>query len=230
MKLGKSLEIFVLRGEYKFRLVSKIEDIQKGRVCVTLITAKTHVFQFYHTDRISFVYKDENRLWNWSDVIGGTTELDGYQLHCFYTDKEGESYNRRNSYRVFIGEDIKLHYYITASNKVAKVSGFEEEDKNIEQKSEGKEMKEMVCDGFIKDLSENGAGIFSDERFSLKDEISFTIYSDFGSFICKAEIVRVSQENHGIYKRFYGCYFTESDRRLIKHLFKLQRQALQNNR
>lgn len=215
MKLGKSLEIFVFRGEYKFRLVSKIEDVVKGRVSVTLIASKNRVFQFYDTDKIFFVYRDENRLWKWNNVMPGMTEIDGYKLHCFYTDKEGESFNRRNSYRVFIGEDIKLFY------------PKEDEDNNIGDDSE---TEMLVCDGFLKDLSENGAGIFSDERFSLKDILSFTVYTDLGALQCKAEVVRISQENHGIYRRYYGCCFVKSDQNLTKFLFSKQRQLLHSKR
>lgn len=227
MKLGKSLEIFVLRGDYRFRLVSKIEDVKNGRVCVTQIATRNRLFQFYDTDEISFIYRNENRLWKWNHVIPGTTELDGYQLHCFYSDKEGETYNRRNAYRVFIGEEITLHY-IPSRERVL-LAGKSVQSEEQEETKEA-EPEEMVCDGFLKDLSENGAGIFSDERFSLKDEISFTVYTDMGMYQCRAEIVRISPENHGIYKRYYGCSFIQTDKDLIRFLYQRQRQYLRNAR
>lgn len=37
--LGKTLEIFVEREDYRYRLVSKVEDTNAFRVCVTAIAS-----------------------------------------------------------------------------------------------------------------------------------------------------------------------------------------------
>jgi PilZ domain. len=220
LKLGKSIDIIVIRGDYKFRLVSKLEDVQEKRVCVTLIEAKNRTFHFYETDEISFLYRNEDRLWIWNKVKAGETMLDGYRVHYFETSQKGESYNRRNAYRLFIGEDIKLFYPESTKNKTVA-----EADKEAEE-----EEQYLECNGFLKDLSENGAGIFSDERFALKNNITFYLDTEFGKLKCTGEVVRIVEETHGIYRKYYGCSLIQSERNLSRYLFKLQKLQIQKAR
>ena len=222
MKLGKSLEILIDRDGYHYRLVSKIEDITSDRVCVTLIASRSKVFRFLEEDKVDIVYKDENRLWKWSGVKAGVVLLEDTYVHCFFTQKQGETYNRRETFRVFLGEETKITYYVPDVEK------SKEEDKT-DSKNE-KVDSEKVCEGFIKDISETGVGIFSSQQFEKGEIIEITILSDFGNVVCKGEVVRISDEKHGIYKNYYGIYFTETSKNLPKFIFAQQRLQLQNQR
>lgn len=222
MKLGKSLEIFVDREGYHYRVVSKIEDVTSDRVCVSLIAARSKVFRFLDSDTIDFVYRDENRLWKWFSVKGDVTLLDGDQVHCFYTQKKGEIYNRRDAFRVFIGEETKITYFVEVT------PGCKEE--NTTESELDHDYLEKICDGFVKDISENGMGIFTNHKFEMNDLIEVSILTNVGKVICKGEIVRKSDESQGIYKNFYGIYFTESSKNLTKFIFAQQRIQIQNQR
>lgn len=209
MKLGKPLEIFVNRDGYRYRLVSKVEDVSPGRVCITLIESKSRVFYFHDTDEIEFIYRDAERMWKWSNVKGGITELDGYRLHCFYTDKEGTTYNRRTAYRVFVGEELPMSFCVEEQSEEPKIKRFK---------------------GFLKDLSETGVGLFSNEIISLNQDVYFQLPSIYGKLDCIAETVRTLEERQGPYRYYYGCSLTQSDQRLGKYIFYLQRQQLLNAR
>ena len=51
--LGRTVEIFVDREGYRYRLTSKAEYVDKKKICVTLIAARGKVFKFNPEDSIS---------------------------------------------------------------------------------------------------------------------------------------------------------------------------------
>lgn len=218
MKLGKSLEIHVDREGYRYRVVSKVEDVKADRVCVTLIATRSRVFRFIDTDKIDFIYKDEDRLWKWNNVKADIINLDGEDVHCFYTEKKGVIFNRRNTYRVFLGEETTIINYIPIIKQVSET----EDDIDL--------YDEEILPAFIKDISEDGMGIFVNKKLALKDFVGIEILTDVGKVICKGEVVRDSDEKEGIYKNFYGISFTESSKNIAQYIFYLQRKLLLKKR
>ena len=84
----------------------------------------------------------------------------------------------------------------------------------------------------IKDVSENGAGIYSDEELEIDDEIFFDIPSSYGNLSVKAVVVRKlkMQSIDSRYDFYYGCMLTKTDRRLLRYIFELQRELLKKQR
>ncbi|MDE6852256.1 MAG: hypothetical protein K2J67_07175 [Lachnospiraceae bacterium] len=97
LPLGKTLEIYIDREGYRYRLVSKVEDATGQRVCVTLIAANGRAFQFRDEDEIRIVYRDEDQIWEWPQVKGGLAKLEGTPVHYFDISNPGRSFNRRNA-------------------------------------------------------------------------------------------------------------------------------------
>lgn len=224
MQVGKSIEIFVYRAGYKYRMVSKLEDVNQDNFSITLIANRTKVFHFQDTDKIEIIYRINNQLWRWKNFKAKVVILDDCRVHQFTLigSEEGEKFNRRNAFRVFIGDDVTLTYYVM--NLVEKKSdGLNEDDDFVsgEIKYEKKH-----CLGFIKDLSENGVGIFSNNIFNLGDEIEFTLDTPLGMLKSKAEVVRITKDTHGAYLNFYGCTFTTTSKNLVKYIYTLQRKKL----
>lgn len=225
MKVGKSIEIFVYRAGYKYRLVSKLEDVNEDNFSITLIANRTRVFHFQDTDKIEIIYRMNNQLWKWKNLKADVAILDGSRVHQFTsTDTEGEKFNRRNAFRVFIGEDVTLTYYIM--KLVEKNDNLDEEDSVSGEIA----YEKKHCLGFVKDLSENGVGIFSNNVFNLGDEIEFTLDTPFGMLRSKADVVRITKETHGIYLNYYGCIFSTSSKNLVKYIYTLQRKKLSHTK
>lgn len=224
LQVGKSIEIFVYRSGYKYRLVSKIEDVSDDHFCITLIANRTKVFHFEDTDKIEIIYRINNQLWKWKNLKAKVIILDGSRVHqlTLTGNSKGERFNRRDAFRVFIGEEVTLTYYVM--NLVErKIEDPEEEEDTIIGEIEY-EMKH--CFGFIKDLSENGVGIFSNNVFNVGEELEFTLDTPFGMLKSKAEVVRVTRESHGVYLNYYGCTFTTTSKNLVKYIYNLQRKRL----
>lgn len=235
--LGKTLDIFVEREDYRYRLVSKVEDTNEIRVCVTAIASNGRYFSFLPTDRVKVVYRDRDNMWEWDNVKAGLAALDGYPVHYFQIVDEGKSANRRNAYRVQLLEEVVLKYYKIPGQpkKYSDVPKLQDDVQTTEGKRQILQepvLKPELAKAMIKDISENGAGIYSDEKFELEDEVSFRISSTYGDLELKASIIRKAELPYGEkhYKYYYGCIFTKSDRKLLPYIFDLQRELLKRQR
>ena len=84
----------------------------------------------------------------------------------------------------------------------------------------------------IKDISENGAGIFTDEELEMEDELFFEIPSPYGNLLVKVFIIR-KEEVKSVTNRFghyYGCAIVESDQKLLRYIYDLQREILKRQK
>lgn len=222
LRLGKSIEIFVTRDKYKLRLVSKIEDVAYDHIAVTLITGNGRAFQFQEQDKIEFIYKDDQRLWKWNRVTGTIESLDGSYVHCFYGPIEGESFNRRNAYRVFLGEEVRFYWI-----KQGQTQTLLDHKDDLDQLEDPLLTKNAR--GIVKDLSEGGAGLYTNERLELHDAVSFSIITTMGTIQCIGEVVRLTDEKSGTYRRFVGIQFVEVSNIISKYIFAVQRVQLQKH-
>lgn len=237
MKIGKPLEIYINREGYNYRVVSKIEDAAQGRVCVTLIASKKRVFEFLETDAVDIVYRDEDRMWKWKSVVGGVTELDGEKFHCFYSDAEGESFNRRNAYRVFVGEKLTVQYMMYDTKRLNEWKDLEalhsETVFNYDAAADVMRagcFRYVDCPAVLKDISEDGAGLYMDQKLENGDEVAFEFGTDFGTVSCRAKIVRRLESRQGSFLYYYGCRLLETSRNLSKYIYDMQSRQLRRAR
>lgn len=258
ISLGKTLEIYVDREGYRYRLVSKVEQTGVRRICVTAITANGRAFLFRPEDDIKIVYRDEEQMWEWTKVKAGLAKLEGSPVHYFDIVNKGRSFNRRNAYRVEINEDVEIGYYDVPDSreKSALVPLVKEEyevivDENgqevdIPDESKSgtllveKRLRTVPAIGVpphlvkarIKDISETGMGIFCNEKLNIDDGFFVNIPSSYGRLRTKAIVIRMDDMNtsNRKYRYYYGCIYTESDRRLIKYIFELQRKIIKKQR
>lgn len=221
MKVGKSIEINVTREEESFRLVSKIEEVFKDKIYITLIRGNKKPFQFLPDDKIEFIYRDQTRIYLFREVKGTFAKLDDMYVHCLFCDQKGEAYNRRNAFRVYMGEAVKAD--------IAK-RGHEEflHDKEIDE--EKKKFLLYNQSVLIKDLSETGTAIYCNENLQDGDYIEFQLKTELGSIHVRGEIVRKQDESQGIYRQLYGINFVQKTNNLTKFIFARQRKLLQYSR
>lgn len=237
LPLGKTLEIFVDREDYRYRLVSKVEDTNPYRVCVTAIASNGKYFEFHSDDKIQIVYRDEEIMWEWDNVKAGLAKLGNDPVHYFQIVDKGKTFNRRNAYRVKILEDVLFGYYVVPQSKKKFSDPQEpvfhydmtEEELQIQKEKYSRPIK---VHGMIKDVSENGAGIYCDSPLEVGDEIFFDIPSSYGNLSVKAQIIRIAKVEikSSKYKFYYGCVLTQTDRKLLRYIFDLQREILRKQK
>ncbi len=257
--IGKTLEIEVDREGYRYHLVSKVEKTGIIRVCVTAIKSNGITFNFRPKDEIRLVYRDENQMWEWTKVKAGTMKLDGDMVHYFDIVNKGQSFNRRNAYRVILDEDVEIGYFNIPENpiKAAKIpmvkevqeilcdeDGNEIDKKQVTPDMVGKlhvEKKERMVPMTgvtkeyipvnIKDVSENGIGIFTNTKLNIDDGFFVGIPSSYGALLARAKVVRsVELKGNRQYRYYYGCTYTESDKRLILFIYDIQRKLIKKQK
>lgn len=213
MVLGRKLEVLVDREGYNYRLVSKIEGTTEVTVAVSAIVAKGRMFHFEEGDDVTIVYRGEERMWKWEHVKPGLARLDGETVHTFSSKEKGQVYNRRDSFRVPIGENLLMYRVFTKKNE------------------EG-ETEEMLkpFEGLLVDLSVSGAGFYTDQDLDIDAVMGFDMPTHMGIMTCRGKIVRRADVYDKPFRNFYGCEFIKTRKELERYLFERQRLMLQKER
>ncbi len=213
MMLGKKLEIVLEREGYHYRLVSKVEGTAEGSVAVSAIVAKGRMFHFEEGDDVSIIYHGGERMWKWEHVKTGLARLEGEMVHTFSSREKGQVYNRRDAFRVSIGESILM-------NRV------------IDVKDDGDEVKEITgsFEALLSDLSVNGAGLYTNEEMDIDTIISFDMPTHMGVMSCRGKIIRKTGVTDKPFRNFYGCEFVRVRKELERYLFERQRLMLKKER
>lgn len=213
MVLGRKLEVLVDREGYNYRLVSKIEGTTEFTVAVSAIVAKGRMFHFEEGDDVTIVYRGEERMWKWEHVKPGLARLDGETVHTFSSREKGQVYNRRDSFRVPIGESLLMYRVFSKKNEEGEV---QERLKPFE--------------GLLADLSCSGAGLYTDEEMEVDAVMGFDMPTHMGIMICRGKIVRKTDVYDKPFRNFYGCEFIKVRKELERYLFERQRLMLQKER
>ncbi len=210
---GRKLEILVDREGYNYRLVSKVEGIAENTVAVSAIVAKGRMFHFEDGDDVTIVYRSAERMWKWEHVKTGLARLDGETVHTFTSREQGQTYNRRDSFRVPIGESLLMYRVFS-------------------KKNEDGEVQETLkpFEGLLADLSVSGAGLYTDEEMDVDAIMGFDMPTNMGIMSCRGKIVRRTDVYDKPFRNFYGCEFTKVRKELERYLFERQRLMLQKER
>lgn len=254
--LGRTMEVHVIREGYHYRLISKVEDVNAHRVCMTAIASNGRFFPFKPEDKIRLVYRDQETMWEWNRVKVTLAKLDNIPVHYFEVRDKGRSINRRDAYRVKILKETLIGFY-TVPGKPQKYADVpllsqEEEKLKIEEnmnkakewerflpkggklsKEEWARLRPVIekptrVPGMVRDISESGAGIFCNVLFEPGDGIFLAIPSSYGNLSIQAQIVRRSKlkEGHSQFAYYYGCGIIKSDQRLLRYIYDVQREML----
>ncbi len=229
--IGRTIEIFVDREGYCYRLTSKVEAVNSKRVCVTYITSNGRAFSFDPDDNVKIVYRDSEQMWEWNNVRAGAGKLNNEAVHFFDIRDGGKSFNRRNAYRVTIEQQVMIGYYDQFGTP-AKSSMMQ-----VIPPKEGIIIPtEMTIPkfekGMVRDVSETGVGICTNFEFRIDDGLFFQLKSPFGNINIRAQVVRKTElrASKNKYINYYGCVITESESKLAKYIFEIQRQNIKDKK
>lgn len=209
MQPGKTVDILIDREGINFRFVSKVEAVNGSTVAVSLIAVSGRVFRFEDGDNITLIYRLPERMWKWDRVKGGLAKLEGQAVHTLFSAREAVPYNRRDAFRVPIGENYVMRKVV---------------------KHDQGETQEIMFDALLADLSAGGAGIYTNKEFDNGTEIVFDLPTNLGIINCRGNVVRGNEVYDRPQHNFYGIAFYETKGGLEKYLFEKQRLSLQKER
>jgi c-di-GMP-binding flagellar brake protein YcgR len=196
---GGTVEVEVKCNGKNMTFMSEIATIKNNSVLITSIKVNDQTIGFSDKCQINFLYKTEGRLFLWDNVSVKLVKYDGTIYHKIDIFGEGKPYNRRDSYRMYIGEDMPL--YVNSSSGPSALSVL------------------------VKDISETGVGFISKDDMDVDRTIRLKLKDNNAIISLSGVIVRKDfLANLGSF--LYGCKFNEKNNMLGKFLAKKQGEIL----
>ncbi len=196
LQLNHSVEIEVIINGKITTFLSSIEKISNTNVLLSPIFIGGKLVGFPPEYSVSFIYMEGAVVYCWKNISIKAIQYQGNVYHCVTLLTEAEVWNRRNAFRINVGETMELISFGQGGPKVHKV--------------------------FVKDISETGMAFISNETFFVKHTIRLKLKIFSGQIVqLSAQIVRTQPtKNEG--ETLYGCRFVEKSPFLSKHLVRLQ--------
>ena len=196
LQLNHSVELEININGKITTLLSSIEKISNTNVLLSPIFIGGKLVGFPPEYSVSFIYMEEAVVYCWKNISVKAIQYQGNVYHCVTLLTEAEVWNRRNAFRINVGETMELISFGEGGPKTHKV--------------------------FIKDISETGMAFISNETFFVKHTIRLKLRIFSGQIVqLSAQIVR-TQPTKNENETLYGCRFLEKSHFLSKHLVKLQ--------
>lgn len=196
---GGNMELEVKLNGHAMSFHSDVVAIKNNSVLINSIKVNDQTIGFSDKCQLNFLFKADGRVYIWENVYVKLVKYDGSICHKIDLYGDGKPYNRRNSYRMYIGEDMPL-YVNTATGPTA-------------------------ISVLVKDISETGVGFITKEEIDIDRTIRLKLKDNNVIISLSGVIVRRDYlPNLGSY--IYGCKFNEKNNKLGKYIAKRQAEQL----
>lgn len=197
--VGASIEIEVRFCGRSMSFNSEVQFKRENSIFINPITVNERTVGFNDKCRINLIVKANGKVFLWENVEVRLIRYDGNIYHRITLQGDGKPYNRREAYRMYIGEDMPI--YINTP--------------------EGPNLINVL----VKDISETGVGFITKEELDVERIIRLRL-KDFNNVIyITGSIVRKEYLPH-LDSYLYGCKFTEKNNHLGKFIARKQGEQL----
>lgn len=196
---GGDIELDVKCNGKFMNFRSDVVLIKNNSILITSIKVDDQTVGFSDNCQINFLYKSGDKLYIWENVDIKLVKFDGTICHKIDLIGEGKPYNRRNCFRMYIGEEMPL-YINTATGPTA-------------------------ISVLVKDISETGIGFITKEELDI--DRTFRLKLKDNSLIINLSGIIVRKEYlDNLHSNLYGCKFNEKNNLLSKYIVKKQGEQL----
>jgi c-di-GMP-binding flagellar brake protein YcgR len=196
---GSSAELEIRLNGRPMNFKSEIVLIKENSILITSIKVNDQTIGFSDQYQINFLYSADNHLYIWENVTVKLVKYNGSIYHKIDIFGEGKSYNRRASYRLYIGEEMPL--YINTANGPSAVTVL------------------------LKDISETGAGFIMKDDIDISRSVRLKLKDNSQIINLPGTIVRKEYLSN-LNSFLYGCRFTEKSQSLGKYIARRQYELL----
>lgn len=195
------INISVTRGDVGVNLTSSVVEIHEEYLLAEPFRHNNSIISFSSPDlKIEMTVTRNGEVpFFWRSVDINKEIKDGKIYHAITTNVDGIRLNRRNSFRVFIGENGTA-MQVTDSNRMTVT---------------------------IRDISAGGIGLYTDRTddllFNIGDQVHIYYVDDVMGFSIDVvgRVVRTEETEHG---RIYGCRFVRMYPQVDKYIAAKQRK------
>lgn len=196
---GGAVELEVKCNGKNMNFKSDIVLLKNNSILINTIKVNDQTIGFSDKFQINLLYKTEGRLFMWENVNVKLVKYDGGVYHKIDLYGDGKPYNRRDAYRMYIGEDMPV-YVNTASGPTA-------------------------LSVLVKDISETGVGFITKDDIDLERTIRLKL-KDNNSIISLSGVIVRKEFLNNLGAFLYGCKFNEKNNHLAKFIAKKQADIL----
>lgn len=197
--VGGSIELDVRFNGKFMNFRSDVVLIKDNCILINCIKVGDQRVGFNDQCYINFYYKQDGKLWFWENVTVSLVKFNGDAYHKVDMIGEGKQYNRRNAFRLYIGEEMPI--YINTSSGLTALTVI------------------------IKDISETGLGFISKEELNPDRTFRLKFKDDKKAIDLSGKIIRKESLEHlGSY--LYGCKFNEKNNLLANYIMNKQSEEL----
>lgn len=182
-------------------LATSIVEVHADHVLLKPILVDGRTVGFGDTCTIDFLYLQDQVVYAWHSVSLPLVKIKGNTYYRVALVGEARPYNRRGSFRVYVGETMNITVFQSSGPQPFNV--------------------------LVRDISESGFGFVSKEEYEISRTIRLSIpLTDRKTLVLSATIVRRDfNEEKGTYN--YGCKFVEPNSYLSSYLMTKQRERQQ---
>jgi c-di-GMP-binding flagellar brake protein YcgR len=196
---GGDIELEVRLNGKSMNFQSDVVFIKNHSVLITSIKVDDQTIGFSEQCTINFLYKLDGKLYLWSDVTVKLVRYNGAIYHLIELSGEGKPYNRRDAYRLYIGEEMNISINTSAGT--------------------------MVLSVLVKDISETGVGFISKEDLDIDRAFRLKL-KDHNRLISLSGIIVRKEFLEQLQSTLYGCKFNEKSQILGKFIAYKQAEQL----
>lgn len=196
---GGIIEVEVKCDGQTVHFNSEVVEIIPNSLLVKAIKVKEQSIGFSDHCRINLLYLQDEKLNLWENAAIKLVKYNNEVYHMIEVTGEGKPYNRRSSFRIYIGEDMQLIVY--SANGPTAISVL------------------------IKDISETGIAFLTKEELGLSQTIRLKIMDNDSAIHLAGSIIR-KEFIDSLGKFLYGCKLSEKNTKLAKYISKKQNDLL----
>jgi c-di-GMP-binding flagellar brake protein YcgR len=200
IQIGAKIEVEVKYNGRNVSFRSQVVFIQDSSVVVNAITVDEQTLGFSENCQINFLYIVDGKVFAWENVTVKLIKYEGKLYHLIVLSGEGIPYNRRNSYRMYIGEDMPL--YINTPNGSSAINVL------------------------VKDISENGVAFITKDDLSINRTFRLKLKDSNNRFITLSGIIIRKEYLEHLQSYLYGCRFNENNSTLGRYIAQRQIELL----
>lgn len=196
---GGLMEVEVRCSGKTVNFKSEVAYNVNSSILIAPIKVNEQTIGFSDNCQVNFLYVYEGKLYLWENAAVKLVKYDGAVYHKIDIFGDGKPFNRRDSYRMYVGEDMPV-YVNTASGPSA-------------------------LSVLVKDISETGVGFITKEDIDVDRTIRLKL-KDNNSILNLSGIIVRKEFLSNLGSFLYGCRFNEKNDKLSKYIAKKQGEAL----
>lgn len=196
IKAGEKLEISFNYMDKEYAMDLLVHDKSDCSIILPAILHKDNPVFPMELDSKKIVYKTERGLYEYTEFEMDLKKLNNKYVYCVNCEQIAEKINRREAYRVFIGEEVVIKHFDRLG-------------------------KEQTFKANLKDLSLTGMGIVSNYEMEEGDIVETLYKADHYRVVLQGTIVRIEECEH-IKSKIYGVKFNGRTEVLGKAIIKRQ--------